>query len=33
MFEIRRDMVRKPLKDSKYINIIINNDPRVIPGL
>lgn len=31
--EMRRDVVRKPLEDSKHIDIVVDSDPRVIPGL
>jgi len=31
--EMRRDVVRKPLEDSKHIDVVVDSDPRVIPGL
>jgi hypothetical protein len=33
MFEIRRDVVRKPLENSKYMDIVVDSDPRAVPGL
>jgi hypothetical protein len=33
MFEIRRDVVGKPLENSKYMDIVVDSDPRAIPGL
>jgi hypothetical protein len=33
MFEIRRDVIRKPLEDSKHLDVVVDSDPRAIPGL